>query len=109
MAKYLDNSDNYLERRNEPEVRLSATEARQGRLGRPVLTVLVASLVLVILAWAAAELWGMYIAPRDEAVDHTTTSSTTSAPAEGKNVIDDNPPASGKIEPAPTIQDSNKM
>lgn len=109
MAKYLDDSSNYFERRMEPEVRVSATEARQGRLGRPVLIVLVASLVLVVLAWAAAELWGMYIAPRDQAIDPATTSSTTTDPMAGKKVINDNPPAGDKIQTSPAIRDSQKM
>jgi hypothetical protein len=108
MAKYLDDSSNYFERRMEPEVTVSATEARQGRLGRPVLIVLLASLFLVVLAWAAAELWGMYLAPRDQAIDAATTSSTTTDPA-GKNVINENPPAGDKIQTTPAIKDSQKM
>lgn len=32
--------------------RLSPVKARQGLLGRPVLVVLISSLVLVVLAWA---------------------------------------------------------
>ncbi|MFB9951592.1 hypothetical protein ACFFP0_22310 [Rhizobium puerariae] len=37
---------------------LSATEARQGRWGAPVLVVLVAGLVLAMIAWGGAEWWG---------------------------------------------------
>jgi hypothetical protein len=51
----------------------------------------------------------MYIAPRDEVTDPAITSSTTSAPAAGKDVNDSSQPAGGKVEPAPTIQDSSKM
>jgi hypothetical protein len=36
----------------------SATEARQGNKGTPVLKVLVAGLVLAFLAWGASEWWG---------------------------------------------------
>jgi hypothetical protein len=36
----------------------TATEARQGRKGTPVLKVLVVALILAALAWGAAEWWG---------------------------------------------------
>jgi hypothetical protein len=36
----------------------TATEARQGRKGTPVLKVLVAALILAALAWGGAEWWG---------------------------------------------------
>ncbi len=40
---------------NHPDV-LTPTEARQARPGRPVLYVLVASLILVMVAWGVMEL-----------------------------------------------------
>ncbi len=40
----------------KPEV-LTPTESRQGFLGRPVLYVLLSSLVLVMIAWAAVQVW----------------------------------------------------
>lgn len=107
MAKYLDDSDSYHERRMDPRVRVSATEARQGFLGRPVLMVLVISLALVMLAWAAAEFWGTSIAP-DEGIDPATTSSTAD-PTASKDTIDNNQPAGQKVQPAPAIQDSTKL
>jgi hypothetical protein len=109
MAKYLDDSDTYFERRAEPDVQVTAVQARQGRLGRPVLTVLIASLVLVALAWAAVEFWGVSIAPRDPAVDPATTSSTTAEPLAGKNTFDDNPPADAQVEPVPSVKQPSKM
>ena len=36
----------------------TATQARQGRWGRRTFTVLVVSILLALVAWAAAELWG---------------------------------------------------
>lgn len=41
-----------------PEVK-----ARQGRLGRPVLIVLIASLVLIGIVWAVVEFYGQAIEP----------------------------------------------
>lgn len=40
-----------------------ATKARQGRLGRRVLLVLVAALVLAAIAWWLAEIYGVAIEP----------------------------------------------
>lgn len=44
----------------------TATEARQGQKGTPVLKVLVAGLVLAALAWGGAEWWGQSTAPPAE-------------------------------------------
>ncbi|NGO64998.1 hypothetical protein G6N76_15115 [Rhizobium daejeonense] len=50
----------------EPEKEsLSATKARQGFLGRPVLIILLAGLVLALLVWIPAEWWGNAIAPEN--------------------------------------------
>ena len=40
----------------DPDV-LTPTEARQGRLGWPVLYMLIGALVLIMIAWAAIEVW----------------------------------------------------
>jgi len=40
------------------EQELPAVEARQGRSGRRVLTVLVAALVLAFIVWIPVEIWG---------------------------------------------------
>jgi len=60
----------------EPKVTETATEARQGRAGRPVLIVLVAALMLALAAWAGAEIWG-------ESMD--APSSQTATPPAGDN------------------------
>ncbi|MBO9124052.1 MULTISPECIES: hypothetical protein [unclassified Rhizobium] len=46
------------ENRQSEKVTETATEARQGSYGRPVLMVLVCSLVLALLAWGGVEMWG---------------------------------------------------
>ncbi len=80
-------------------VQKSATQARQGLLGRPVLIVLVSALILALVAWAGAEFYG-------EAIDATAPSTTTeqnsgakpatpgtgeSAPAAGQDTITNSP------------------
>jgi hypothetical protein len=37
---------------------VSSKEARQGGLGKPVLTVLIGALILAAIAWVGVELWG---------------------------------------------------
>jgi len=71
-----------------PPVVETATEARQGNRGRPVLTVLVCGLVLAMLAWGAAEWWGASTAPPAEQTATPPAGSTTpggSAPAAPTN------------------------
>lgn len=46
-------------------VKLPETKARQGRLGRPVLLVLVISLLLAMVVWWGVELYGDAIAPEE--------------------------------------------
>jgi hypothetical protein len=112
MAKYLDNPDDYFkssraEREGEAPVTLTATEARQGRWGRPVFYVLVCGLVLAMIAWWAAEYYGAEIAPPN--TDQTTTSSVNKTPTADPKVIDDNQPKDQPVQKSPTIQDSTKM
>jgi hypothetical protein len=80
----------------------TATEARQGRAGRPVLIVLICGLVLAFLAWGAAEWWGE---ATDAPPQQTATppagentprpSTTTSAPSGGMAPADRTPHADG--------------
>ena len=49
-----------------PPVVETATEARQGNRGKPVLMVLVCGLVLAVVAWGGAEWWGETTAPPAE-------------------------------------------
>ena len=95
------------DRKHPPEgepVRMTADEARQGGRGRPVLLVLAGSLLLAMVAWAAAEFWGL-------SIDNQTSESTTTAdmpsaaePAnENEGLVDDNPPAGVDKQPEPTV------
>lgn len=47
-------------------------EARQGRRGTRVLTVLVCALLLAIIAWGAVEIYGYMIAPETPSGDPAT-------------------------------------
>ena len=49
----------------ETETKTTATRARQGRRGFPILVVLVIGLVLAMGAWWVAEMYGVWIAPED--------------------------------------------
>nr|WP_245582453.1 hypothetical protein [Neorhizobium lilium] len=69
---------------------MSATEARQGSTGRPVLMVLVAGLVLAAVAWGGAEWWGESTAPPAE---------RTATPPAGDNTPA-NPNATPSANPA---------
>lgn len=44
-------------------VKLTENKARQGRLGLPVLVILVVSLLLAMVVWWGVELYGTAIAP----------------------------------------------
>lgn len=48
---------------DRPPQNMSPVRARQGFLGRPVLVILVVSLILAAIAWWGAELFGTAIAP----------------------------------------------
>ncbi|ATN32471.1 hypothetical protein ACO34A_01425 [Rhizobium sp. ACO-34A] len=45
---------------------LSATKARQGLLGKPVLIILLAGLILALLVWIPTEWWGSATAPENQ-------------------------------------------
>jgi len=45
-------------RPSDPDVDVTATRARQGRRGVPVLMVLIGGLVLVAIVWALVEIYG---------------------------------------------------
>lgn len=72
----------------------AATESRQGRLGRPILKILLISLGLALLVWGAVEFWGMRLPP-GEPVDEAQTSSTTQ----------EQPPAADPDVVEPTVTD----
>jgi len=50
-------------------------KARQGRLGTHVLIVLVAALILAMIAWWGAEMFGIAIAPENPSGQPSTTST----------------------------------
>jgi hypothetical protein len=52
---------------------LPPKKARQGRLGFPVLLVLVAAFVLLAIGWWAVEMYGEAIDPVEPAAETTTT------------------------------------
>ena len=54
---------------NEIKTETTATRARQGRSGFPILMVLVIGLVLAMGAWWVAETYGVWIAPDDPVAD----------------------------------------
>lgn len=99
---------------DDPVVVERATEARQGRTGKPVLIVLISGLVLVVLAWAGAEWWGESTdnSARDPATRTTLQSappaSTAPAPAQGNMAPTDKTPhsQSGTGGPVPTTNDA---
>ncbi len=48
-------------------------KARQGKKGRPVLIVLISSLIIVALVWLGAEIYGSYISKSENTMDSNTT------------------------------------
>lgn len=54
--------------------KLTPTEARQGAWGSRVLILLIASLVLVVIAWAGAGIWG-------ESIDRDSSTPVETAPS----------------------------
>lgn len=88
-------------RDRDGRVVLTETEARQGVLGRPVLYVLVIGLILAILAWGAAEFWGMSIdaqTPRD-----STQASTPATASENENIVNNDAAPGEKRQTEPAI------
>lgn len=67
---------------------MSATEARQGRTGFPVLKVLIAGLVLAFLAWGAAEMWGQATESPAEQTATPPAGNTTPATQEPQPTAD---------------------
>jgi len=54
--------------------KITPNRARQGLLGKPVLAVLIGGLLLAVVAWTAAEIWG-------ESIDPQAGGTTQTAPA----------------------------
>lgn len=68
--------------------RFSAKDARQGRKGRPVLIVLLSSLILVIVVWIVLEIYG-----RIESENNNSFLNDNQAP---DVIVPLEPPASGQ-------------
>jgi hypothetical protein len=63
--------------------KIATDKARQGKSGRPVLMVLISALVLVAIAWFAAEMFGQSIDPEP---DNAPAPSTQTEPAGNSGV-----------------------
>jgi len=48
-------------------------KARQGKKGRPVLIVLISSLIIVALVWLGAEIYGSHISESENTMDSNST------------------------------------
>jgi hypothetical protein len=96
-----------LDNHRDPDGRvvLTPTEARQGMLGRPVLYVLVIGLLLAMLAWAAAEFWGMSIDTQTPADRTQVTAPATEPASENENIVNDNPVPGDQRQTEPVIVD----
>jgi hypothetical protein len=89
--------------RHEASPVLSATEARQGTHGRPVLYVLIFALFLALLAWISSEYWGTAI---DNQTPPDSSQSTAQDPASKVEGAFNNDPAPGdKRQTEPSIVD----
>ena len=92
-------------RRGDRPVEVTPVEARQGFLGRPVLMVLIVGLVLALLAWGAAEFFGMAIDTQTPSDAAQTTAPAANPASENENIVNDNPPAGDRQEAQPGLVD----
>lgn len=68
---------------------LPENKARQGPLGRPVLVVLIAALLLAILAWGIAEFYGVAIKTQSsDQQDGLSPAAASSNPASAQSQAD---------------------
>lgn len=99
----------------KPDVKVDATRARQGRLGRPVVLVLAVGLLLALIAWGAVEYWGETLDPSERGSTTPTASQPSDNPApevgtENKNTPENTAPTdrdptyqSGTGGPSPVV------
>lgn len=97
-----DPDERYVERREE---QLTPAEARPVSLGRPLLIVILAGLIVAMLIWIPADWWGSSVAPTSQpAVEQTappeTSPDTGTAPAPQAQP-ETMPPASAPATPTP--------
>jgi hypothetical protein len=60
--------------------KLTPREARQGYKGKPVLMILIAALILAMIAWAAAGLFGEATEPSEPVGETTIDQDATTEP-----------------------------
>ena len=106
MATHIDERGDRVDTAaTEKTVRTTTTEARQGYLGKPVLIVLVCGLLLALVAWAGAELFGESTdndaATKTEQVTPMKPVDTGVSPSQQTET----PPSGEAQQPAPTEQD----
>lgn len=73
-----------------PKKEMPEKKARQGRLGMPVLAVLVAALVLAAIAWWGAEIYGVLIEP-EQTVGEPDSATESVEDAGGGEPADESP------------------
>ena len=89
MTHQTDERGDPLTRTHDPARKTyAATESRQGRLGRPILWVLLISLGMALLVWAALELWGMRLPPGEPAADTPAASTSEQLPAGDPGLVE---------------------
>src|SRR3546814_15193182 len=81
------------------ETKVSATDARQGRPGFPVMKVLLAGIVLAFIAWGVAEIWGQEREPPATQTATPPSGDTTTDPQASTHSSD--PAAHPAAPPAP--------
>jgi hypothetical protein len=107
MAKVIDERGDVRSTQElDKKVTVNSTEARQGALGKPVLVILVAALLLAIVAWGAAEMFGEST-DNDAATDRQQTEPVKNGQVTPSNqgTIDNTPANGEKMQPAPTDRD----
>lgn len=70
------------QRRRPLDHEVSATRARQGRKGVPVLMVLIGGLILIAIVWAVVEIYGEGIQNKSRELNPSTPQSGQTAPQE---------------------------
>jgi hypothetical protein len=103
MSTYLENRPDKTNLPGRP-VPIPAEKARQGRLGRPVLVVLVSGLVLTMIAWAIA---GFYGESADDDSRTTPAQVTMDKPAgtPANQAVQTVSPQNGQAQMAPVDRD----
>ncbi|MEJ1120174.1 hypothetical protein V9K92_17000 [Phyllobacterium sp. CCNWLW109] len=88
-------------RSSNHNVKETGKEARQGPLGKPILYVLIGGLLLALIAWGGAELFG-------EGTDNSATITEQENPAAGQNKPSDQatPPSGDQPTTNPPVENA---